>query len=55
MIADEVRKEGFEIFKNGLVRRLSPTHYIVRASTAEAWRLVELKNGRRICDCGAER
>jgi hypothetical protein len=48
---DAVRTEGFAIFKNGLVRRLSPTHYIARGSTTEAWRLVELEHGRWTCDC----
>jgi hypothetical protein len=48
---DAIRNEGFAIFKNGLVRRLSPTHYVVRESTDQAWRLVELKHGRWLCDC----
>lgn len=51
MIADEVRKEDFEIFKKGLVRRLSPTHYVAKTATAEAWQLLELKNGKWSCDC----
>jgi hypothetical protein len=53
MFEDKVRKEGFEIFKKGLVRRLSPTHYVAKTLTADAWRLVELKNGKWICDCTA--
>lgn len=54
MYEDKVRSEGFEIFKKGLVRRLSPTHYVAKALTAEAWQLVELKNGRWACDCLSE-
>jgi hypothetical protein len=54
MFEDKVRAKGFEIFKKGLVRRLSPTHYVVKTPTAEAWQLVELKNGRWVCDCPAE-
>jgi predicted RNA-binding Zn-ribbon protein involved in translation (DUF1610 family) len=51
MFEDKVREEGFEIFKKGLVRRLSPTHYVAKASAAEGWQLVELKHGRWSCDC----
>ena len=54
MSEDAVRNEGFAIFKNALVRRLSPTHCVVRESTLEAWHLVELKQGQWTCDCGAD-
>ena len=54
MFEDKVRDEGFEIFKKGLVRRLSSTHYVAKAVSAEAWQLVELKNGKWTCDCKAE-
>ncbi len=54
MFEDKVRDEGFEIFKKGLVRRLSSTHYIAKTASTEAWQLVELKNGKWICDCNAE-
>jgi len=52
MFEDKVREEGFEIFKKGLVRRLSPTHFVVKASEASGWQIVELRNGRWTCDCG---
>jgi CRISPR/Cas system-associated exonuclease Cas4 (RecB family) len=32
MIEDTLREEGFTIFKNGSLRRLSPTHYVVNPS-----------------------
>jgi hypothetical protein len=51
MISDETRKEGFEIFKKGLVRRLSPTHFIAKTQSVDAWQLIELKDGRWVCDC----
>jgi hypothetical protein len=51
---DEIREAGFEIFKKGLVRRLSPTHYVAKAPTAEAWQLIELKQGKWTCDCSAD-
>jgi hypothetical protein len=50
---DEIRKKGFEIFKTGLIRRLSPTHYVVKILGAEAWQLVELRDGKWKCDCEA--
>ena len=52
MFEDKVREEGFEIFKKGLVRRLSPTHFVVKVSEASGWQVVELRNGRWTCDCG---
>jgi hypothetical protein len=48
---ETIREVGFAIFKNGTVRRLSPTHYVVKAESASAWNLVELKNGVWTCDC----
>jgi len=53
MSEDKTREEGFEIFKNGSVRRLSPTHYVVRAASSNTWHLIELKDGNWNCDCGA--
>jgi hypothetical protein len=42
MIADEVRKEGFEIFKKGLVRRLSSNHFVAKTASAVGWQIVEI-------------
>ena len=46
-----VRDQGFELFKTGTIRRLSPTHYVVKARSAAGWNLVELRDGIWICDC----
>jgi hypothetical protein len=51
MAEDSIREQGFELFKTGTVRRLSPTHYVVRAQTTTGWNLVELKDGAWTCDC----
>ena len=40
MISDETRKEGFEIFKKGLVRRLSPTHFVAKTQSVDTWQLM---------------
>lgn len=53
MFEDKVREDGFEIFKKGLVRRLSPTHFVAKTSEAGGWQVVELRNGRWTCDCGS--
>jgi RNase P subunit RPR2 len=50
---DKERDEGFKIFKNGLIRRLSQTHFIAKSQSADAWQLVELSNGHWKCDCSA--
>ncbi len=51
MTEDTLREEGFTIFKNGSLRRLSPTHYVVRSPESNGWHLIELKEGKWICDC----
>jgi hypothetical protein len=48
---DILREEGFTIFKNGSLRRLSPTHYVVKSPESDGWHLIELKEGKWICDC----
>lgn len=53
MSEEKIRDQGFTIFKKGLIRRLSPTHYVVKAPAAEAWQLVELRDGKWRCDCEA--
>ena len=53
MSEENIREEGFAIFNNGTVRRLSSTHYVVKPSGAEAWQLVELNDGKWGCDCEA--
>jgi len=54
MTEDEIREKGFEIFRNGFVRRLSPLHYVVKNTTEGAWYLVELHEGKWGCDCNSE-
>ncbi len=48
---DRSREEGFEIFRNDLVRRLSPTHYVAKNAVNELWYLIELRDGKWNCDC----
>ncbi len=54
MNEDTFREEGFAIFKNGSLRRLSPTHYVVKSQENNGWHLIELKEGRWMCDCQAD-
>ena len=51
MTENEDREKGFEIFRKGLVRRLSSTHYVAKNDPGDAWWLIELKDGRWQCDC----
>jgi hypothetical protein len=48
---DNIKEEGFELFKTGMIRRLSPSHYVVKSQSANGWHLVELKDGVWTCDC----
>jgi hypothetical protein len=48
---DPIRERGFELLKTGTVRRLSASHYVVKAQSATGWNLVELKDGAWTCDC----
>jgi hypothetical protein len=52
---ERIREEAFNLFKTGTVRRLSPTHYVVKAQSAIGWNLVELKDGVWTCDCNSDR
>jgi hypothetical protein len=47
---ENFREEGFSIFKNGSLRRLSPTHYVVKSQEGDGWHSIELKDGKWICD-----
>ena len=51
MSEENIRENGFEFFKTGTVRRLSPSLYVVKAQPANGWNLVELKDGAWTCDC----
>jgi hypothetical protein len=48
---ESIREQGFAIFKTGIIRRLSPTYYVVKSQFASGWNLVELKDGVWTCDC----
>jgi hypothetical protein len=52
---ERIREEAFNLFKTGTVRRLSSTHYVVKAQNAIGWNLVELKDGVWMCDCNSDR
>ncbi len=54
MSEDKNREEGFQLFRKGLVRRLSSTHYVARGEAAEGWKLIELRDGKWNCDCNSK-
>ncbi|HYW02281.1 MAG TPA: DUF948 domain-containing protein [Candidatus Acidoferrum sp.] len=51
MNEDTLKEEGFALFKNGTIRRLSPTHYVVKSPENNMWHLIELRDGKWVCDC----
>ena len=53
MNEDEIREIGFNIFKSNMIRRLSSKYYVVKSQTAEGWHIVEIKQGKWICDCSS--
>jgi transposase-like protein len=47
---DESNKLGYELFREGAVRRFNPTLFAVRKDD-RSWFIVELKEGKWVCDC----
>ncbi|HYW01833.1 MAG TPA: hypothetical protein VE862_10195 [Candidatus Acidoferrum sp.] len=54
MSEDKNREEGFQLFRKGLVRRLSSTHYLAKVAAHEGWKLIELRDGKWNCDCNSK-
>ncbi|MGP8071369.1 MAG: hypothetical protein ACLP5V_15955 [Candidatus Bathyarchaeia archaeon] len=54
MSEDKNREEGFQLFRKGLVRRLSSTHYVAKVAADEGWKLIELRDGKWNCDCNSK-
>jgi DNA-directed RNA polymerase subunit RPC12/RpoP len=50
---DESNKLGYELFHQGSVRRFNPSLFAVRKDD-HCWFMVELKDGRWVCDCNQE-
>jgi transposase-like protein len=50
---DELNKLGYELFRQGSVKRFSPSAFAVRKDD-RSWFIVELKDGRWVCDCNSE-
>jgi transposase-like protein len=44
-------KSGYKLFREGSVRRLSPSLFAVRKQDGKGWVMVELKEGKWVCDC----
>jgi len=50
-IGDDANRMGYKIFREGAIRRFSPTLFAVRREDGQGWFLVELKDGNWVCDC----
>jgi len=49
---DKVNQLGYRMFREGSVRRFNPGLFAVRREDRVGWFLVELKEGKWMCDCG---
>lgn len=47
-------QRGFDLFKTNKVRRISPTHFLVKAENCVGSYVVELQEGKWVCDCDQE-
>ena len=50
-IDNRVNQLGYRLFREGSVRRFNPSLFAVRREDGVGWFLVELKEGRWMCDC----
>lgn len=50
---DDLNRLGYELFRKGFVRRFNPSLFAVRREDGKGWLMVELKQGRWVCDCEA--
>jgi hypothetical protein len=50
-LADDLNRLGYELFRKGSVRRFNPSLFAVRREDGRGWFLVELKQGKWLCDC----
>jgi len=44
-------RSGYKLFREGSVRRLNPGLFAVRKEDGKGWVIVELKEGKWVCDC----
>jgi len=49
--SDESNKLGYELFRQGSVRRFNPSLFAVRKEDGRSWFIVELRDGKWVCDC----
>lgn len=49
-----LNQKSFELFKANKVKRLTPKQFLVRTQTGVGSFLVELHDGKWVCDCNAE-
>jgi transposase-like protein len=48
---NEANRVGYRLFREGSVRRFDPSLFAVKREDDKGWVLVELKEGRWVCDC----
>lgn len=50
----EIKANGFRIFRADKVKRLTPTHFLVKTQTGVGSYLVEIHDGKWSCECDQE-
>lgn len=53
-IEGETNHLGYRLFREGSVRRFNPGLFAVRKEEGGGWFLVELKEGKWVCDCNTD-
>jgi transposase-like protein len=48
---NEASQLGYSLFREGSVRRFNPSLFAIKGEDDKGWVLVELKEGRWVCDC----
>ena len=47
----DLDRSGYKLFREGSVRRLNPSLFAVRSEDGKGWVMLELKEGKWVCDC----
>jgi hypothetical protein len=53
-VSDEASQVGYGLFLRAAVRRFNPGLYAIRAENDKGWHLIELRDGKWVCDCNSE-
>jgi transposase-like protein len=49
-----IKEKGFEIFRSGRIRRLTPTQFLIPNNADNGSYLIEIQDGKWLCDCNPQ-